>query len=210
MRLKINSVVIPLIVINIIFFILQSTLGNNFTSTFMLISKDIFTRPWTIITSMFLHGGTTHLFFNMYALLLFGNLIEQKVGKIRFLWVYFTSGILASLAFAFFRPASAAVGASGAIMGILGVTIILLPHLRVLFFFFIPMSMRTAGIIMALVDAFGLFPGVAGTAHLGGMACGLIFGLYFKKRKGKLNKRFASKTHLNDEDMDAYIRDGKI
>lgn len=201
----------PLVTLNIIFFILQIILSKHgFTESLMLVPGDILVRPWIIITSMFLHGGATHLFFNMYVLLLFGNLIEQRIGSKRFLILYFVSGIVAAFTYSFFKPEFPALGASGAIMGIIGVTIMLLPHLKVLFLFFIPMSMRTAGIIMALIDLFGLFPGVAGTAHLGGMACGLIFGYYFKKQRKTFHKKFSRKVHLEQKDIDEYLRSGRI
>jgi len=210
MRLKLNSVVMPLILINLVMFVLQFLLGNDFTSSLLLVSKDIWVRPWTIITSMFLHGNSMHILFNMYALYLFGTLIEQRVGKIRFSILYFVSGIVGAIAFSVFRPEAAALGASGAIMGVLGMTVILLPDLKVLFFFFIPMSMRTAGIIMALIDLFGLFPGVAGTAHLGGFACGIIYGLFLVKKKKKFTKKFSSKSHLEQNDIDEYLKSGRI
>ena len=200
----------PLILINLGVFILQAVLGEGFTASLMLVSKDILVRPWTIITSMFLHSGSMHILFNMYALYLFGNLIEQRIGKVRFLILYFVSGIAGAIAFSIFRPEAAALGASGAIMGVLGMTVILLPHLKVLFFFFIPMSMRTAGIIMALIDLFGLFPGVAGTAHLGGFVVGLIYGLILSKKKKTFTKKFSSKSHLEQNDIDEYLRSGRI
>ena len=64
MKFEIRTAVMPLIGLNVFFFILQIVLGNNFTEFFMLISSDIFTRPWILLTSMFLHGGLNHLFFN--------------------------------------------------------------------------------------------------------------------------------------------------
>ena len=109
MRQKIQSAVPILIIINVIAFAIQM-LNNNFTTSFMLVSKDILTRPWILITSMFLHGSPNHLFFNMYALFMFGTLIERKIGIKRFLMLYFTAGILA----AFIPTYEAALGASGA------------------------------------------------------------------------------------------------
>ncbi len=215
MKLKFNTVVIPLIGINIAAFIMQM-FSRTFTEMFMLVSADVFSRPWILITSMFLHGGFNHLLFNMYALLLFGTLIEQRIGKKRFLWVYFISGILASFISTFFYER--ALGASGAIMGILGVTIMLMPHLKVLLFFVIPMSLRTAGIIFAMIDIFGVFhsSGVANIAHLVGLACGLAFGYYLLKQKGDFSRRFtehrSSRTgiSLSDDDIADYFKYGRL
>lgn len=178
----IQSAVSFLIMINLVMFFLQILLGDSFTQSLML-TKDIFRRPWILVTSMFLHGGIAHLFFNMYALFLFGSLIEQRIGTKKFLIAYFLSGILASFVSSFFYDA--ALGASGAIMGILGMVIVMMPDLPVLLFFVIPMNMRTAGIIFALMDIFGLFhnTGIGNIAHLTGLAVGLIYG-YFLKKKG--------------------------
>ena len=146
-----RNAVTTLVLINVILFIVQISF-RGFTESFMLVSADIWTRPWIIITSMFLHGGLAHLFFNMYALYLFGTLVERSIGTKKFLAVYFLAGILAAL----LPQYSAALGASGAIMGILGIVIMLFPDLRILFFFAIPMSMRTAGIIFSFTKAAAL------------------------------------------------------
>jgi membrane associated rhomboid family serine protease len=235
MRFNFQNAVLPLIVINVILFIVQIAF-NGFTEIFMLVSGDIFTRPWILVTSMFLHGSPGHLIFNMYALLLFGTLIEQKIGTKRFLMIYFASGILASLGFAFFyevllKTSASAVGASGGMMGILGITIMLLPNLRVLLFFVIPMSMRTAGILFAIIDLLGIFgigvPGIANSAHLVGLACGVGYGVYLLKQKKHFAKRFVPRQHhrieragyykdpnksmeLSKKEAEDYLRFGKL
>ncbi|NQV09095.1 rhomboid family intramembrane serine protease [Candidatus Woesearchaeota archaeon] len=215
MKIKFQSAVIPIIIANIVVFVLQLVLGTGFTESFMLISKEVFMRPWILVTSMFLHANINHLLFNMYALFIFGPLIEQRIGKKRFLFIYFLSGIVAALISTFFYHS--ALGASGAIMGILGVTIMLLPDLQVLLFFFIPMSMRTAGVIFALIDIFGIFvpSGVANIAHLVGLSLGIIYGYYLLKQKKAFKKRFERKVHTNSiemgkDDINDYLRHGKL
>ncbi|MBR9691986.1 rhomboid family intramembrane serine protease [Candidatus Woesearchaeota archaeon] len=208
MKFKIRTVVLPLIGLNILFFVLQTVLGRNFTEMFMLISSDAFTRPWILLTSMFLHGGLNHLFFNMYALLLFGPLLEHRIGANRFLLIYIASGLIAAILSSFFYPA--ALGASGAIMGMIGALIILMPDLKLLFLFVIPMPLWVAGIIWALLDLLGIFPGVAHIAHLVGMGCGLLYGLYLKKQKRDFEVEFNSKTHMDSEDIEEYLKTGRI
>ena len=90
MGFKFKNAVYPLIGINLVMFFLQ-IMFEGFTESFMLVSSDIYSRPWILLTSMFLHGGFSHLLFNMYALLMFGNLIEQRIGTKRFLFIYFVS-----------------------------------------------------------------------------------------------------------------------
>jgi len=210
MGYNIKNAVTPLLILNIVFFIVQTFLGRDFTTSFMLISSDILTRPWILITHMFLHGSPYHLFFNMYVLYIFGPMIEQRIGSKRFLGVYFLSGLISAFAASLFY--GAVLGASGAIMGMLGVIIILLPELQVLFFFIIPMRLWIAAIIIALIDIFGIFypAGIANIGHLAGLGTGLLFGLYLKKIKIKFQKKFSSKKHLDDDDMEEYLQSGRI
>lgn len=210
MKLRLPSVIMPLILINIAAFMLEMFLGNSFINSFMLISEDIFSRPWILFTSMFLHADVNHIFFNMYGLFMFGPLLEQRIGPERFLLLYIGSGLVAAVLASFFYPA--ALGASGAIMGMLGVLIIFMPNLRLLFFFFIPMPLWVAGIVWAIIDTLGIFVpnGVANIAHLAGMATGLLFGLYLKSINRQYKKKFSAKTHLDDSDIDEFLRSGRI
>ena len=215
MRVKQQSAVPPLLGINVVVFIIQM-IFPAFTEAFVLRQGDLFTAPWTLLTSMFMHGSFPHILFNMFVLMMFGPIIEQRIGMKRFLGIYLVSGIAAGVAASFFY--TAALGASGAIMGILGVTIILIPDLQVLFFFFIPMSLRTAGIIIAAIDIFGIFvpTGVANIAHLGGLATGLAYGYYLLKAKRRFNKVVIEKPRrkktieMDDEDIDRYVRNGRL
>ena len=69
MKFELKNAVMPLIVLNVIFFIIQFIIPD-FTRAFLLVSSDIYTRPWILITHMFLHGSPYHLLFNMYYLFL--------------------------------------------------------------------------------------------------------------------------------------------
>ena len=210
MRFKIRTAVFPVIFFTVSIFILQVVLGDNFTASFILISKDVFVRPWILLTSIFLHGSPMHLVFNMYALAIFGPLLEQKIGAKRFLFIYLMSGVIASFLSSFFY--SSALGASGAIMGMLGVLIILMPHLPLLLFFVIPAPLWLVGIIFALIDIFGVFfpSNVGNIAHLVGLGMGLVYGLYLKKQKQKFHKKFSSKSHIDEEDLEEYLKTGRI
>src|SRR5438552_731433 len=72
----------------------------------------ILSRPWTLVTYMFVHAGVSHLLFNMLALFFFGPRLEFELGGERFLWLYFTSGIAGGLLSFVFSPLVAIVGAS--------------------------------------------------------------------------------------------------
>ncbi|MBW2964298.1 rhomboid family intramembrane serine protease [Candidatus Woesearchaeota archaeon] len=220
-----QNATIPIILVNIVMFVLQVAV-KGFSEMFILVSQDVLSRPWILVTSMFMHASPTHLFVNMYVLLMFGSLIEQRIGTKRFLMAYFASGLLASVAAAFFY--NAALGASGAVMGILGVTIMLMPDLRVLFLFVIPMSLRTAGIIFVIIDVLGAFgiglPGIANVAHLAGLAAGFGFGFYLLRKKRQFREKFTRPkkpahsvkrdvnkgTHMSKEELEEYLKHGRL
>jgi membrane associated rhomboid family serine protease len=224
-----NSALI-LIGLNVLMFVLQQVIPGM-TESLLLDSSRVWSEPWRLLTSMFLHADIWHILFNMYALFIFGILIEQRIGSKRFLFAYFAFGILAGIGASFFYPK--ALGASGAIMSILGLTIMLLPDMKVLFFFVIPMSMRTAGIIFAIVDIVGIFipMGVANIAHLVGLAFGLLYGWYLIRRKRIVHERVLGVQYyeakptknkkpknvkkkdtieLTDDEVEEYIKTGRI
>ncbi|WP_019414606.1 rhomboid family intramembrane serine protease [Paenisporosarcina sp. TG20] len=139
---------------------------------------------WRLITPMFLHAGLVHLLFNMFSLFLFGPELEKLAGKVRFLTIYFLSGLIGIVATYLLQDANYVhVGASGAIYGILGAfgaivyyTKNALPQLRQII---IPI------IIISIVMTF-LSPNINITAHLTGLIVGFLFGLvYFKPKLRK-------------------------
>jgi membrane associated rhomboid family serine protease len=154
--------------------------------------------PWTkILTSMFLHGGWFHLIGNMLYLWIFGNNVEDVLGRPRYILLYACSGTAAALAQAFASPASHVpmVGASGAIAGVLGAYLLLHPAANVRCFVWIVIFFRVVDVpawtmlglwfamqlVSGLVVASGT-PGVAFWAHVGGFLTGL--GLVVVLRPG--------------------------
>ncbi|MBD0832237.1 rhomboid family intramembrane serine protease [Aestuariibaculum sediminum] len=93
--IRISETVKHLIIINVIMFIGTMTIGNGvFYEWFaMFFPKNEAFRPWQIITHMFMHGGISHIFFNMFALWMFGTPVEQVLGSKRFLFIYFSAGL---------------------------------------------------------------------------------------------------------------------
>jgi membrane associated rhomboid family serine protease len=145
--------------------------------------------PWAkILTSMFLHGGWFHLAGNMLFLWIFGNNVEDVLGRGRYLFLYLCCGTVAALAQALSNPAShiPMVGASGAIAGVLAGYLLLHPNANVRCFIWIVIFFRIVNVpawtmlglwfVMQLVS--GLIvasgrPGVAFWAHVGGFVTGL-------------------------------------
>ena len=143
----------------------------------------------TLLTSMFLHGGWLHLIGNMVFLWIFGNNVEDALGRGRYLLLYLACGVAAALTQALSSPADRApmVGASGAIAGVLGAYLLLYPWSKVHVFLWIVIFFRIvtvpAWILLGLWFAMQLVsgvsrpagsPGVAFWAHIGGFVSGLI------------------------------------
>lgn len=139
-------------------------------------------RPWTIVTSMFVHGGIWHVMANMFTLFFFGRYLSTLVGERRFLTVYFIGGILGGIFYLLLAPPlSIAVGASGAVFAVAGALAVLRPKTRV-FIFPIPVPLPLWVAIIGGFLVLSLFPNVAWQAHLGGLVVGLISGYFFRKR----------------------------
>ena len=148
---------------------------------------------FTLLTSMFMHGGFAHIAGNMLFLFIFGDNIEDRIGHVRYLFFYLFCGVAASLAhvlFSFFSQANLytpSLGASGAISGVLGGYLILFPRKRVLVLIFrflatVP-ALAAIGIwfVFQLVSGLGMLGGgsqaggVAYAAHIGGFVIGVLF-----------------------------------
>ncbi len=170
-----------LITANLLVFIITRLVPGLFP-LLGLIPATVLERPWTILTSIFVHGGLWHILANMYMLYFFGSSVYRLVGKGWFLAVYFGGGILGSIMYILLAPSfSLAVGASGAVFALGGVLAMMMPKMKVFIFPIpIPISLWVAVIGGFLVLSF--MPSIAWQAHLGGLALGLVAGYFFKKR----------------------------
>jgi membrane associated rhomboid family serine protease len=140
---------------------------------------DLLPWPGSIWTSMFLHGGWLHLIGNMWFLWIFGDNVEDALGRFRYLVFYILVGTVGALAQCFAMPASTApmIGASGAVAGVLGGYVLLYPRARVVTLFFWTFIEVPAWVFLGLwfVGQFfiGAGSGVAWMAHVGGFLAGL-------------------------------------
>jgi len=148
---------------------------------------------FSLVTSTFLHGGWLHLLSNMWVLLIFGDNVEDEMGRFRFLAFYLLCGVVAGGAQWLFNAHSVAptVGASGAIAGVLGAYFLMHPRARVLALLpilFIPLFFWVPAVLYLLIWFFtqllesslsGLDAGVAWWAHIGGFACGVLLHRLF-------------------------------
>jgi len=191
------NVTLLLVIINIFCFIFFTALiyfNPNFLDYIALKPSNIINNFyfWTFFTSMFMHGGVFHLFANMFSFLFLGKFTEKILGKKRFLIFYLLAGLFAGIIFVLISlifPAdfnTYAVGASGALFGLIGLTMILTPNLPVFIMFIpIPIKMKYAAPAM-LILLWGISVlgnvSIGNTAHLGGLIAGLIYGIYLKKK----------------------------
>ena len=138
---------------------------------------------WTLVTSMFLHGGFAHILCNMISLYYLGSMTEAVFGKGKFLILYFVSGIVGGLVYCGWNmmtgDATGAVGASGAIFGLFGAYgyLLLRESRQNRIFVMKPGSqdLMSYGVMLAINIVFGLTSaGIANEAHLGGMVAGFI------------------------------------
>ena len=184
-----------LILINVIAFLYELAQPNvqAFLQTWGVVPAEISRGQdlITLITSMFLHGGWMHLIGNMVFLWVFGDNVEDALGKPLYAVFYFLTGIAAGLAQVFLSPSSTlpAVGASGAISGVLAAYLVMFGRNRVRVLIFNTISTVPAYLMIGLWILFQFFNGIASFAqteetggvaygaHVGGFVAGLVLAI---------------------------------
>jgi membrane associated rhomboid family serine protease len=209
-------VTVGLIVANVLVFLHQVTLppraAVRFVYYYGLIPVEILGEELvvphpvpvyaTILTSMFVHGGLFHIAGNMLYLWIFGDNVEDRMGRVRFFLFYLLSGVAAAAAQILASPSSRIpmVGASGAISGVLGAYLLLYPHARVVTLIVFGWIVRLVEIPALIVLGFwivvqvlnGLLTlgvqvgGVAWFAHVGGFAAGLLMAYPLRRRRARV------------------------
>ena len=184
----------------------------GFTDFFVL-NGQAWTQIWRFLTSVFLHASLTHLIYNLFALALFGSILESIVGGRKFLLIFILTGLLANVIAVNFYASS--LGASGAIFGVIGALVAIRPFLLV-WAFGLPMPIFVAGLLWGVGDlmgAYGFFSGnpidnTGNIAHLSGMFFGFVFGLLFRERVIRKIKR--QKARLDEREVrrweDSYLK----
>jgi hypothetical protein len=177
------TITLSLLAINTFVFILE--LIYPIENYFSFVPAHALAEPWTFVTAMFLHADFTHLFFNMFALFMFGIYLENKIDKKTYLIIYFVSGIFGNIGYMLTAPDATipGLGASGAIFGIMGTLAVLAPT-AIIYLYGVPMPMLIAAFFWALTEFLGVFvpSGIAHGAHLGGLFFGIFCGMYLRSR----------------------------
>jgi len=188
-----TDIVKSLIIVNVFFFILSTYLFPSMFKYFASygISDISSVYPWQPLTSMFLHGGIIHILLNMFVLWSFGNQLNQTLGNNKFLTLYFVSGIISGLFWLLFGT-GAAVGASGALCGLMAAYVFISPESTVLLFFVLPIKIKKMvygfaifslvfGILSIINPVYGF--GVAHFGHLGGLIGGYVLTYFWSKNR---------------------------
>lgn len=186
-------------------FVVQGIIG---TDAVILDRELVWKEPWRLATSIFAHGSIGHLLSNLFALGLFGLILEGRIGPKKVLWLFLVSGFAINL----FTPYPRSLGASGAIYAIIGALAALRP-LMIVWVNMLPLPMFVAGILWFLQDVLGLFvpSGVGRLAHIGGIFVGFGAGLWWRKRYGdrigRERKEFFPEIERSlDEWEEQYVR----
>jgi membrane associated rhomboid family serine protease len=176
--------VMRLIMANAAMFLLQLAGPGNLTNALAFVPALALTRPWTIVTYMFLHGGLGHIFFNMLSLFFFGPRLEARLGSRHFLILYFVSGIMGALLSFALAPQAGVIGASGAVFGVMLGFASFWPRDQILIWGILPVEARVMVIAMTALSLFGGFSGgggIAHFAHLGGFLGGWLSLRWFAR-----------------------------
>jgi membrane associated rhomboid family serine protease len=182
------SAVATLIIINVIVFMLES-LNPGLLNRFSLISPAVLrgSEYFRLVTYMFLHGGFMHIFFNMYALYLFGTILESKIGKKSFYIMYFISGITGGLLWILVNPnyPVPCIGASGSMFGVIIASAMFVPDAQFMMLIPpVPLKLKTLAVVYILLELFmfefsgsfrSIFSNIAHIVHLGGAAGGYLY-----------------------------------
>ena len=168
-----------------------------------LLSVPLHANYFTLISSIFLHGGWMHIIGNMWSLWIFGDNVEDRMGRIGFGCFYLLSGLAAGVLHIAFNQTSRAptVGASGAIAGVMGAYLLLFPHATVItlvpIFIFLQTVELPAVVFLGLWFLINLWSGlgslaahtqaggVAWWAHIGGFLLGILWALPLRRRAGR-------------------------
>jgi membrane associated rhomboid family serine protease len=191
--IRLTEVVKQLLIINCLVFLAQITLGNGSFILFFPANEAF--RPYQLLTHMFMHGGFTHLLFNMFSLVMFGPAIESVMGTKKFLFYYLFCGLGAAILQLFvvylqygYSPEVpyAMLGASGAIFGLLAAFGMYFPNVQMQMIFppiALPAKVMVIifGVLELTMGVSGYSSGIAHFAHVGGAIFGLLLILYWRK-----------------------------
>lgn len=221
------SICTILLIINVALFLLAPVRGEFFGTLVLHSPSVLHGQVWRLVSACFLHWSGDHIFWNMLGLYFFGPYLERSWGRRKFLTVYLISGAAANLIYVLLYlvgwkyAAGVAAGASGCVYAVLGACAVLLPQIRVLVFFILPLKIRT---FLLIFLCYGLLNATRGGANAGGDAvhiAGILLGAAYawwdrrgslglhqfrvkpvaqpKKKKGAWSRKLEKESQLQEE-----------
>ena len=198
---RITPAVKWLLIINVVVFFIQILGADEFLIKWFAVYPPVFFQLWRVVTYQFLHGYPMHILFNMLGLFFLGPTLERHWGSKKFVIFYLSCGAAGGVFYPLlvalkFLAAGPMIGASGAILGMLAACAILFPHF-VVFFFFFPVPIRVAAIVLTLLYTANLlmagFNAGGDAAHLAGIAAGAIY-VFSQSWRDKLKQKVQAGT----------------
>jgi membrane associated rhomboid family serine protease len=174
---------VVIVAVSAVLWLLNQVTGGYVNAWLSYYAPAVGSQPWRLVTGLFVHSSFFHILFNMWAVWIFGRMLENILGTWRFVALYFLAGLGGDLAVSLLSPATPVVGASGAIFGLFAA------------FFVIQRSLGYNAVqllvIMGLNLVVGFLPGTAISwqAHVGGIVLGFITGLVFARTRNIRQRR---------------------
>ena len=186
---------------NIGVFFLQQTV--DVVSYYLIfVPQLVLVRPWTLVTYMFLHGGTMHLVFNMLGLFFFGPRVEERLGSRSFLFLYFISGITGALLSLVMGQNAPIVGASAGIFGIMLAFAWFWPDVPIYIWGVLPIPARMLVIITTVLTLWQAGAGRGGNiahfAHLGGYVGAFLYLKWLDRKRQDFKKKATAGTPVRE------------
>ncbi len=154
---------------------------DQIIQTFGFSFNNLFSRPWCLVTSIFLHQNLDHLVSNMFVLLFFGMAVESELGWKKMLFIFFLGAFAGDLlSILYYPPNTLSIGASAGVFALVGTGMIIKPFGFSLFppLYILPLGL--VGILYTIYNIIGFFSGpsnISYIAHFGGLLTGLYFGV---------------------------------
>ena len=188
-----------LLIANIAMFFLSTSVP--IARDFMVLdAPEVLSRPWSLVTYMFLHAGTGHLIFNMIGLYFFGPRLENRLGAKTFLLLYFLSGIGGALFHLIFSGLAPVVGASAGVYGVLLGFAMYWPREKIYLWMILPVEAWLLATMLVIASLYsGINPSAESStahfAHLGGLAFAFVYLKWWEWHKGAAQRAFQTKLH---------------
>ena len=202
-----TPVVRLLLILNIGFYILQSTVPGV-TEAFEFVPAFAIIRPWTVITYMFAHApGLMHIGFNMIALVFFGPRVEDRIGSDRFVILYFVSGFTGALLHTIFSPITPIIGASAGVFGVMLAFAHFWPDAPLLIWGIFPVPARMMVIFTTIISIWSGFNGggnIAHFAHLGGYAGAWLYMRWLDRARGAFKRKAMGAPPVVNKQLEAW------